>query len=177
MLWKYGCPNLHFRNFTTSGQKIKLWLVDARLEPPSVPPGTYGIRETRVWPTEARQRGCSYKGKFTVRAGYSIDGVNQPIVEKNLGNIPVMLGSDACNLRDFTPAQLVERGEQVCDVLRQFWTNIFYHKNFMLHFLLRNHQFESNSQWINWIGFLGDRVGWLLHHRRSWEDHPYASGK
>ena len=117
-----------------SGQKIKLWLVDARLEPPSVPSGTYGVRETRVWPTEARQRGCSYKGKFTVRAGYSIDGVNQPIVEKNLGNIPVMLGSDACNLRGFTPAQLVERGEQVCDVLRIRNKYIYLFKTFVILF-------------------------------------------
>ena len=105
--------SLKSNNFKLAGQKIKLWLVDARLETPSVPAGTYGVRETRVWPTEARQRGCSYKGRFVVRAAYSIDGITQPILEKSLGNLPVMLGSDACNLKDCTPAQLIEHGEQV----------------------------------------------------------------
>ena len=100
--------------YTFTGQKIKMWIVDCRLEAPAVPAGTYGVRDNRVWPTEARQRGCSYKGRCVVRAGYSIDGVTQPVLEKSLGNLPIMLGSDACNLRGLTPAQLIERGEQVC---------------------------------------------------------------
>ena len=108
---------------------IKLWLVDARLETPSVPAGTYGIRETRVWPTEARQRGCSYKGRFVVRAAYSIDGITQPILEKSLGNLPVMLGSDACNLKGSTPAQLIEHGEQV-GVLARCLSLLFLHQHY-----------------------------------------------
>jgi DNA-directed RNA polymerase I subunit RPA2 len=95
-----------------------MWLVDARFESPSVPSGTYGVKEMRVWPTETRQRGSSYKGRFMVRVAYSIDGKIQPILEKSLGNLPVMLGSDACNLKGYTPAQLIEHGEQVCAVAK-----------------------------------------------------------
>jgi hypothetical protein len=53
-----------------------------------------------------------------VRVAYSIDGKIQPILEKSLGNLPVMLGSDACNLKGYTPAQLIEHGEQVCAVAK-----------------------------------------------------------
>ena len=79
------------------------------------------VKDNRIWPTEARQRGSSYKGRCVVRAGYSIDDVPQPVLEKSLGNLPIMLGSDACNLNGCTPAQLIEHGEQVCQA---FWVRL-----------------------------------------------------
>jgi hypothetical protein len=48
-----------------------------------------------------------------VRAAYSVNGVTQPVLEKSLGNLPIMLKSDACNLKGCTPAQLIDHGEQV----------------------------------------------------------------
>ena len=65
-----------------------MWIQDCRFEAPAVPPGTYGVKDNRIWPTEARQRGSSYKGRCVVRAGYSIDDVPQPVLEKSLGNLP-----------------------------------------------------------------------------------------
>ena len=98
-----------------------MWIQDCRFEAPAVPPGTYGVKDNRIWPTEARQRGSSYKGRCVVRAGYSIDDVPQPVLEKSLGNLPIMLGSDACNLNGCTPAQLIEHGEQV---RQAFWVRL-----------------------------------------------------
>ena len=45
------------------------------------------------------------------RCSYSINGINQPKFEKTLGNLPIMLKSDACNLAGLTPAELVRHGE------------------------------------------------------------------
>ena len=49
-----------------TGQRIGLRVTDATLAPPTVVDGAVGIKEPRVFPTEARQRGTSYKGRFTI---------------------------------------------------------------------------------------------------------------
>ena len=65
----------------------------------------------QVFPAEARQRGGSYKGRITVRMSYSINGVTQPVLEKVLGCVPIMVRSQACHLGGLTPQQLVRKGE------------------------------------------------------------------
>ena len=65
----------------------------------------------QVYPAEARQRGGSYKGRITVRMSYSINGVTQPVLEKVMGCVPIMVRSQACHLGGLTPQQLVKKGE------------------------------------------------------------------
>ena len=73
--------------------------------------GAVGAVNKEVYPSEARERGGCYKGKITVRTGYSINGITQPMVEKVMGYIPIMLRSMACHLHGLSPAELVKRGE------------------------------------------------------------------
>ena len=56
--------------------------------------------------------GGGYKGRFIVKASYAINGIAQPSFEKILGNLPIMLRSNACHLRGLSPKQLIERGEE-----------------------------------------------------------------
>ena len=49
-----------------TGQRIGLRITDANLTPPTVVDGAVGVTEPRVFPTEARQRGTSYKGRFNI---------------------------------------------------------------------------------------------------------------
>ena len=51
------------------GQKITLKVEDARLNSPHVPGGTK-VYTKEVYPTEARQRGMSYKGCCVVKGQY-----------------------------------------------------------------------------------------------------------
>ncbi len=78
------------------GHKIVLKLEEAGIDKPSVPPGTVGVMDSRVFPAEARQRGISYKGRCWVRASYTINDIMQPMIEKSLGNIPIMVRSAKC---------------------------------------------------------------------------------
>jgi len=94
-----------------SGNRVALWITDASISKPSIAPGSVGAKNKDVYPTEARQRGCSYKGRLTVRCSYSINGVVQPMLEKVLGLVPIMLRSNACHLSGLSPAQLVAKGE------------------------------------------------------------------
>ena len=81
-----------------NGRRVSLTITDCRIEKPSVPAGTMNVTDNRVWPTEARQRGSSYKGQCRIRMTYSLDGIVQNSLEKSLGAIPIMLRSDACHL-------------------------------------------------------------------------------
>ena len=96
-----------------SGKRISLRITDCRLEKPAIPPGTLGAQDPRVWPTEDRQRGISYKGRFWVKCGYSIDGkIVQNSIEKMIGCVPIMIKSKACNLNGLRPSELINHGEQ-----------------------------------------------------------------
>merc|ERR550519_1445385 len=98
-----------------TGSRIAIWISDVTVSKPGVVPGSVGATNKDVYPTEARQRGGSYKGRITVRAGYSVNGVTQPMLEKVMGNIPIMLRSLACHLHNLSPAELVEKGEHEQD--------------------------------------------------------------
>ena len=96
-----------------NGKRISLWIIECRLEKPTIPPNTLGARDTRIWPTEARQRGTSYKGRFWIKCGYAIDKkVAQNPLERMIGSIPVMLKSKVCNLQGLRPCELIDHGEQ-----------------------------------------------------------------
>jgi len=91
--------------------RISLWIADATISKPTISAGKMLAKTREVYPTEFRQRGGSYKGRLTIRCGYSINGMVRPTVEKVLGNLPIMLRSNACNLGGLSPEELVQKGE------------------------------------------------------------------
>lgn len=74
-----------------NGDKVALWLEDVCIYQPTVPTGTIGVKNYKIYPTECRQRGGTYKGKIIVKLGWSINGKKQEILEKDLGEIPIMV--------------------------------------------------------------------------------------
>lgn len=71
--------------------KVVLWLDDVQIHKPTVPSGTIGVKNYKVYPTESRQRGTTYKGKIIVKLRWSINGKEQEALETDLGGIPIML--------------------------------------------------------------------------------------
>merc|ERR550519_771723 len=94
-----------------TNDRISLWITDASISKPSVAVGSVGATNSQVYPTEARQRGGTYKGRVTLRMGYSVNGISQPIMEKVMGLVPVMVRSNACHLQGLSPRELVKKGE------------------------------------------------------------------
>merc|ERR1719192_151950 len=94
-----------------TNDRVSLWITDANLAKPSVAAGSVGATNSKVYPTEARQRGGSYKSQLTLRMGYSINGISQPVLEKVMGSVPVMVRSNACHLQGLSPRELVKKGE------------------------------------------------------------------
>merc|ERR550519_1241047 len=94
-----------------TNDRISLWITDASISKPSVAVGSVGATNSQVHPTEARQRGGTYKGRVTLRMGYSVNGISQPVLEKVMGLVPVMVRSNACHLQGLSPKELVKKGE------------------------------------------------------------------
>lgn len=74
-----------------NGDKVVLWLDDVHIYKPTVPSSTIGVKTCKIYPTECRQRGATYKGKIIVRLGWSINGKEQEVFEKDLGEVPIMV--------------------------------------------------------------------------------------
>jgi DNA-directed RNA polymerase I subunit RPA2 len=58
---------------------------------PIVPPGLFGVKSPYVFPTECRQRGITYKGQLITQLSFKINDVQLGILEKDLGQIPIMV--------------------------------------------------------------------------------------
>uniref|UniRef100_A0A1B0CWN7 DNA-directed RNA polymerase subunit beta n=1 Tax=Lutzomyia longipalpis TaxID=7200 RepID=A0A1B0CWN7_LUTLO len=69
------------------------------------------VRTRRVYPMECRQRNASYRGQCNVRISWYVNGVPKPPINKDVGEVPIMLMSRLCNLAKMTPQQLVRAGE------------------------------------------------------------------
>ncbi|XP_068081790.1 DNA-directed RNA polymerase I subunit RPA2 isoform X2 [Anabrus simplex] len=86
-------------------------LEDACLLPSSVPSGTIGVKNKKIYPSECRQRGGSYKGRFVAQVSWSVNGSKPAFVEKDFGEIPIMVKSNRCHLEKLSPQELIRKGE------------------------------------------------------------------
>lgn len=94
-----------------SGEKICLNIEDISIANPKVPIDVIGIKDSNIYPSESRQRSQTYKGMCTARLGWSVDGVEKSSVDVDLGEVPIMLKSKACNLNNKSPKEMVNHGE------------------------------------------------------------------
>lgn len=75
----------------SNGDKIVLKIEDVTINTPSVPPGTVGVRNHKIYPSECRQRAATYTGKLTAKIGWSVNGNPQESILRDLGEIPIMI--------------------------------------------------------------------------------------
>lgn len=94
-----------------NSDRVKLAISNIGIQTPAVPHTVIGVKDRRVYPTECRQRASTYNGMLIVRLQWSVNGLEMPSHESELGEIPIMLKSNACNLNGLNPKQLVEKGE------------------------------------------------------------------
>lgn len=71
--------------------KIKLKIAEASIGYPTVPAGTIGVKNTKVFPTECRQRAYTYKARMSINVEWWIDDKKQPSFDKDVGEVPIML--------------------------------------------------------------------------------------
>lgn len=49
------------------------------------------MKVSKLYPKEARLRGCTYDAPLDITFGWSEDGVAQPLVKMEVGRVPIML--------------------------------------------------------------------------------------
>lgn len=91
--------------------RVLLRIGDCSIAKPVVPLSQLNVREKRIFPSECRQKNETYAGMCTITVEWEVNGQQRPPITKDIGALPVMLRSRACNLAGMSPAELVERGE------------------------------------------------------------------
>ncbi|KAH9421488.1 DNA-directed RNA polymerase I subunit RPA2 [Dermatophagoides pteronyssinus] len=66
---------------------------------------------TKLYPSECRMAKTSYKAKVSLTINWSLNGRVQDIIEDIIGEIPIMVKSNRCNLEKLTRSELIHRKE------------------------------------------------------------------
>lgn len=93
-----------------TNQKLEVQVTNFKLSRPQVDSACFA-RDKNLYPNECRQRGVSYLGKLNLEFVWSLDGKFMGSFEDYIGEIPVMVKSKLCHLKDATPKQLIKKGE------------------------------------------------------------------
>lgn len=105
---KHMIPN-HW--LSPAGEKISMKVESIWIAKPKVPQDVIDVRTREIYPTDSRQLHVSYSGMCSVRLGWSVNGVQKTPINMDLGEVPIMLRSKACNLGQATPEEMVKHGE------------------------------------------------------------------
>lgn len=91
--------------------RVELFVQHIGISQPTVPPSFIGVVDKNIYPSECRQRAASYTAMCVVRMGWLLNGVEMQPIERDMGEIPVMVKSDLCHLSKLKPKELIDRGE------------------------------------------------------------------
>ncbi|CAH0385289.1 unnamed protein product [Bemisia tabaci] len=97
-----------------NGKKIRIEIQRVDIHIPTKTDSN-SMKVSKLYPKEARLRGCTYDAPLDITFGWSEDGVAQPLVKMEVGRVPIMLKSRKCNLSQLKPAELIERNEHACE--------------------------------------------------------------
>ncbi|KAK3108488.1 hypothetical protein FSP39_008990 [Pinctada imbricata] len=61
---------------------------------------------------KCRERGISYKGRLQISMMWKLNGQIQDTIDKVIGEVPIMVKSEACNINKLPPAELIDKGEE-----------------------------------------------------------------
>ncbi|KDQ64138.1 hypothetical protein JAAARDRAFT_166137 [Jaapia argillacea MUCL 33604] len=96
------------------GNRMSIWIDQVSIARPMVPEKDKTATERKVYPTEARERLSSYRGRMNIRICWKIhhQGEVERSITKDCGLVPVMVRSVRCNLRSLSSSSLVQHHEE-----------------------------------------------------------------
>ncbi|EDR12738.1 uncharacterized protein LACBIDRAFT_246569 [Laccaria bicolor S238N-H82] len=94
------------------GNRIRIWIEQVTVARPMVPEKDRTAKERKVFPTEARERLTSYRGRMTVKLCWTDISGQRHEMPKDCGLLPIMVRSVRCNLRSMSSAELVKHHEE-----------------------------------------------------------------
>jgi DNA-directed RNA polymerase I subunit RPA2 len=100
---------------------VEFWYSNPRIAKPvsrRTSPDGKGLEQKPLLPVHARELGVSYQGAFEADFNYRVLGADgEPegdyvTLRRNLGDVPIMVGSELCHTRGRSPAALAAAGEE-----------------------------------------------------------------
>ncbi|KAK6165568.1 hypothetical protein SNE40_022473 [Patella caerulea] len=95
-----------------SEERVSISITSGIIRSPRVNQTNVAVSTQRVYPKECREKGTTYKGALQVSINCSINNKIIGQLEKIIGQVPIMVKSDACNLANLKPAELIKHGEE-----------------------------------------------------------------
>ncbi|PPQ66740.1 hypothetical protein CVT26_009541 [Gymnopilus dilepis] len=94
------------------GNRMRIWIDQVTIARPMVPEKDKTAKERRVFPTEARERLTSYRGRMNIKLCWTDNSGQTQEMMKDCGLVPIMVRSVRCNLRAMSSADLVRHHEE-----------------------------------------------------------------
>ncbi|CCE64264.1 hypothetical protein TPHA_0H00540 [Tetrapisispora phaffii CBS 4417] len=95
------------------GNKLAISVESVSISKPMANDGVTSAVERKFYPSEARQRLTSYKGKLLVKLKWSVNDGDDTFTDmRDCGGLPVMLQSNRCHLNNLSPYELVKQKEE-----------------------------------------------------------------
>ncbi|TFK93629.1 beta and beta-prime subunits of DNA dependent RNA-polymerase [Polyporus arcularius HHB13444] len=94
------------------GNRLTMWYEQVTVARPMVPERDRDAVERRVFPTEARERLTSYRGRMMVKICWQVNDGPVETEMRDCGLLPIMVRSVRCNLRGMSSADLVKHHEE-----------------------------------------------------------------
>ncbi|KAK7111027.1 DNA-directed RNA polymerase I subunit RPA2-like [Littorina saxatilis] len=107
----------------SGGKRYSIFIQDMTILSPRLPESNKVAITNKVYPAECRERCTTYKGDVMIRVAWKSDGKLEGFVEKNAGQIPIMVKSDACHLAKLSPKDLIRHGEEAEEMGGYFIVN------------------------------------------------------
>ncbi|KIM46503.1 hypothetical protein M413DRAFT_441592 [Hebeloma cylindrosporum] len=94
------------------GNRMRVWIEQITVARPMVSEKDRSAKERKVFPTEARERLTSYRGRMTIKICWTDPSGQVHDMMKDCGLVPIMVRSVRCNLRSMSSADLVKHHEE-----------------------------------------------------------------
>ncbi|KAK2570429.1 DNA-directed RNA polymerase I subunit RPA2 [Acropora cervicornis] len=95
-----------------NGNRVTMYFTDATIGVPVLSEKNLHAMQYKVYPSECRESGTTYKAKLQVTLQWKINNQTQGNVTKAIANIPLMVKSANCSLAKLSPAELVQHHEE-----------------------------------------------------------------
>ena len=93
--------------------RLHVRISEVYLEKAQLPPTNKFSTDNRlIYPAECRERHATYRGKLRAKLEYKVNNGDWQSTVRDLGYLPIMLRSNRCHLKGFSPADLVRHKEE-----------------------------------------------------------------
>ncbi|KAG0261299.1 DNA-directed RNA polymerase I subunit rpa2 [Mortierella polycephala] len=94
------------------GNKLTFWVDEITLNKPMLSEKERNSTTRQVYPTEARERLNTYRGKMQAKLAWRVNDGPVVVETRDLGQVPVMIRSNRCNLQGAYPKELIRHHEE-----------------------------------------------------------------